>query len=348
MRVCRHFMILLLLLAPFAGAQAQPWPIRAVIVTTFEIGADTGDTPGEFQFWVEREHLDEVIDFPGGVHALRTNAEHTVLGMVSGTTLVNSTASMMAVGLDPRFDLTHAYFLINGIAGVDPNDASIGSAAWANYVVGDVAREIDPRDAPASWPYGLFPVGANGPRPAKVPPAPWARSNLYELNPKLAAWAFQQTRSLALGDDPVVAAFRAGFVGFPNAQRPPFVLMGDTFASDYYWHGAIMNRYANDWVTLYTGGKGNFVMTEMEDSGFLQALERLDRMHRVEYARVMVLRTGSNYSMPPPGHTAVESVTAPYIGSKLALESAWLCGSTVLHQILDHWATTANHIPGSN
>jgi purine nucleoside permease len=335
-----------LLAAPLAHVYAQPWPIRAVIVTTFEVGADTGDTPGEFQFWVEREHLDEVIDFPGGVHALRTNRDHTVLGMVSGTTLVNSTASMMALGLDPRFDLTHAYFLINGIAGVDPNDASIGSAAWANYVVGDVAREIDPRDAPASWPYGLFPVGADGPKPATVPPAPWARSNLYVLNPKLAAWAFRQTRGLSLGDDPVVAAFRAGFTGFPNAQRPPFVLMGDTYASDYYWHGTIMNQYANDWVELYTGGKGNFVMTEMEDSGFMNALERLDKMHRVEYARVMVLRTGSNYSMQRPGHTAVESVTAPYIGSKLALESAYLCGSTVLHQILAHWATAESHIPG--
>ena len=296
---------------------------------------------------MEREHLNEVVDFPGGVHPLRTNADHTILGMVSGTTLVNATASMMALGLDPRFDLSHAYILINGIAGVDPHDASIGSAAWANYVVGDVAREIDPREAPADWPYGIFPNGAKGPKPAALPDAPWLRSNLYMLNPRLAAWAYQQTRNLKLGDDPVVADFRAGFTGFPNAQRPPFVLMGDTFASDYYWHGVIMTQYANDWVSLYTAGKGNFVMTEMEDSGFMEALERLGKMHRVDDERVVVLRAGSNYSMPRPGHTAVESVTAPYIGSRLALESAWLCGSTVLHEILSHWDTTEGHIPGS-
>ncbi len=86
-----------------AGAQQAPWPIRAVIVTTFEVGNDTGDVPGEFQLWVEREHLNETLDFPGGVHAIRTNADHTVLGIVSGTTLVNATASLMALGLDPRF-----------------------------------------------------------------------------------------------------------------------------------------------------------------------------------------------------------------------------------------------------
>ncbi len=329
-----------------AGAQGRPWAVRAVIVTTFEVGADTGDVPGEFQLWVEREKLTEVVDFPGGVRALRANPEHTVIGMVSGTTLVNATASMMALGLDPRFDLTRAYFLINGIAGVDPNVASVGSAAWARYVVGDVAREIDPRDAPAEWAYGLFPVGAHGPKPDALPTGTPMRSNLYALNAGLAQWAYGQTKDLKLGDDAKVAEFRAGFTGFPQAQRPPFVLMGDTFASDYYWHGRVMNGYAEDWVKLWTGGTGTYAMTEMEDSGFMEALERLGRMGRVDPRRVMVLRAGSNYDMPRPGHTAVESLTAPYIGGRLALESAWLCGSTVLHRILADWGTMVGRVPG--
>ena len=341
-----RLLAVLCLLGGVAWGQARPWPVRALIVTTFEIGKDTGDVPGEFQFWVEREHLDEVVAFPGGVHPLRTNKDHTALGMVSGTTLVNATASMMALGLDPRFDLTHAYVLINGIAGVDPAVGSIGSAAWASYVVGDVAREIDRADMPADWPYGIFPSGAKGPKPDTVPPAPWARSNLYELNAGLARWAFEQTKGLPLQDDAVVAEFRKGFVGFPEAQRAPFVMMGDTFASDYYWHGGVMTQYARDWVKLYTGGKGRFAMTEMEDSGFMNAIERLAGMGRMDQARVMVLRTGSNYSMPRPGHTAVESVTAPYIGSRVALESAWLCGSTVLHQILGDWQLYRKSVPG--
>ncbi len=330
----------------------KPWPIRAIIVTTFEVGKDTGDIPGEYQFWVEREHLDEVVDFPGGPtlpdgqHSLRTNKDHTILGLLAGTTLVNSTASMMALGLDPRFDLTHAYILVNGIAGVDPQVASIGSAAWANYVVNDVAREIDPREAPADWPYGIFPSGSTRPNPTTLPSVNWTRSNLYTLNPKLTAWAFAQTKNLNLGDDSIVAQFRAGFTNYPAARRPPFVLIGDTFASDYYWHGKIMTQYARDWVRLYTQGKGLFVMTEMEDSGFMNAIERLDHMHRVDTNRVMVLRTGSNYSEQRPGHTAAESITAPYIGSRLALESAYLCGSTVLHNLLAHWDVTYAHIPG--
>ncbi len=353
-RVARLLTVCVLLFVSVSGPRAQtavtpaPWPVRAVIVTTFEIGADTGDAPGEFQLWVEREHLDEIIPFPGGTHPLRTNREHTVLGMLSGTTLVNATASLMALGLDPRFDLSHAYLLINGIAGVDPEDASIGSAAWARFVVGDVAHYIDPRDAPMDWPYGFFPFGATAPNPATVALHPVQRTNVYPLNATLAEWAYAQTRDLKLLDDPKVATFRAEMTGFPNAQRPPFVLLGDTFASDLYWHGPTSNRYANDWVRLYTAGRGQFVMTEMEDSGFLEAVTRLGAMHRVDPQRVMVLRTGSNYSVPRPGHTAVESVTAPYIGTRVAVESAWLCGSTVLHTLLAHWDQNYAVIPGKS
>ena len=356
LRVSALALTTLLPITLLAQSTEKPWPIRAVIVTTFEVGNDTGDVPGELQFWVEREHLSESLPFPGGpldahdpsgTHPIRTNADHTILGIVSGTTLVNATASMMALGLDTRFDLTHAYILINGIAGVDPRIASIGSAAWANYVVNDVAREIDPREAPKDWPYGIYPSGATRPDPQALTTTTWTRSNLYTLNPSLTAWAYAQTKDLNLGDDPKVAAFRADFTNAPAAQRPPFVLIGATFASDYYWHGTIMTQYARDWVRLYTGGKGTFATTEMEDAGFLNAIERLGNMHRVDPNRVLVLRTASNYSEERPGHAAAESITAPYIGGRLALESAYLCGSTVLHKLLADWPTTYAHIPAN-
>lgn len=41
-----------------AAPQLHP---KVVIVAYFEVGKDTGDTPGEVQFWVERNHLDRTI-----------------------------------------------------------------------------------------------------------------------------------------------------------------------------------------------------------------------------------------------------------------------------------------------
>jgi purine nucleoside permease len=336
----------LCMLCASAGFAQKPWPIRAVIVTTFEIGKDTGDIPGEFQLWVEGEHLTESLDFPGGIHPILTNKDHTVLGIVSGTTLVNAVASMMALGLDPRFDLTRAYILINGIAGVDPQLASIGSAAWADYVLNDVSRYIDPKEAPESWPYGFFPVTAKGPNPPSVGAAPWFGSNLHTLNPKLAKWAYEQTKDVAIGDDEPVKAFRAGFTGYPNAQRPPFVLIGDSFASDFFWHGKISTQFARDWVRLYSDGKGVFAMTNMEDSGFMTAIERLGPMHRVDPNRVLVLRTGSNFSMQRPGDRPEDSLNDNHVGTRIAVKSAYIVGSTALHRILDNWNTTRDHIPG--
>ncbi|MEI5604644.1 hypothetical protein, partial [Streptomyces brasiliscabiei] len=67
-------------------------------------------------------------------------------------------------GLDQRLDLRKAYVLVAGIAGIDPEDASIGSAAWAHYLVdGDLAHEIDAREMPGTWSSGYFPLDSQGP-----------------------------------------------------------------------------------------------------------------------------------------------------------------------------------------
>lgn len=55
-------------------AQSAPVRPRVVIVSYFEVGADTGDAPGELQFWVERDHLDRIIEVPGMSHSVRANA----------------------------------------------------------------------------------------------------------------------------------------------------------------------------------------------------------------------------------------------------------------------------------
>lgn len=338
-----------LCLAPCVEAQiTAPIPVKVVIVTTFEIGKDTGDRPGEFQYWVEREHLDRTLPFPGGTHDLRTNADGSILGVVAGMTIGPSGSSIMALGLDPRFDLSHAYWILAGIAGVDPNVASVGSAAWAKWVVTDISRAIDPREAPSDWPYGIFAIGAHRPNEAPDPatingPEPRA----YELNAGLVDWAFHLTRNVSLMDTPQIAAVRATWTGYPNAQRPPFVLEGDVLASDTYWHGRILTQWAEDWVRLHTHGEGHFTMTAMEDSGVAEALERLDHMHRADFRRFLVLRTGSNYCMQAPGHTAAESITAPYIGGIPALEAAWRVGSPVIHSLVANWAVDQDHIPGT-
>ena len=119
-----------------------PIEIKVVVVTMFEIGADEGDKPGEFQLWKAGQKLDTCLPFAVSHHDICLNTETGVLGIVTGMGTAKAATAVMALGLDPRFDLTYAYWLVAGIAGFDPADASIGSAAWAAVPIDASAGSI--------------------------------------------------------------------------------------------------------------------------------------------------------------------------------------------------------------
>jgi purine nucleoside permease len=338
--------ILFPLLIAGAAAQEKPIPVKVVVVTMFERGADTGDEPGEFQYWVERSKLDRVIPFPQGYRDLRMNGDG-VLGIVTGVGTAKAAASIMALGLDPRFDLRKSYWLVAGIAGVDPADASLGSAAWAEWVVdGDLAHEIDSREIPAGWKTGYVPLGRSVPYEQ---PLQAADGESYHLNPALVDWAFKLTLNMPLADNEAMRKERNQFQ-IPNARRPPFVLKGDEISSSTFWHGRLLNQWANDWVAYHTGGKGNYVTTAMEDTGTLQSLTFLAKAGRADLHRVLVLRTASDFDQQRPGMTAAESLAQTKIGKYTAylpaLEAAWRVGNTVVTKLVGNWKLYSDHIPG--
>src|SRR5271167_4235860 len=148
------FLFCLAGLASPAIAKPRPIPVKVVVVAMFEIGADTGDAPGELQYWVERDHLDKVYPLPAGYHAVRMNGDGE-MAVLTGQGTAHAAATIMALGLDPRFDLSRAYWIVAGIAGGNPETVSLGSAAWARWVVdGDLGYEIDPREIPPDWTTG--------------------------------------------------------------------------------------------------------------------------------------------------------------------------------------------------
>ncbi|HWC97593.1 MAG TPA: purine nucleoside permease [Candidatus Sulfopaludibacter sp.] len=348
MKALSATLLLSLVAVGCSPVKEAPLPIKVVVVTMFERGADTGDDPGEFQFWVERTKLDRVMPFPQGYHNLRVNKDG-VLGVLTGVGNTKAAASIMALGLDPRFDLRKAYWLVAGIAGVDPEDATLGSAAWAEWLVdGDLAHEIDAREIPSDWKTGYVPLRRSV--PYEQPPTPTTDGQVFHLNVALVNWAFTLTRDVPLMDSEAMQKERSQFRQ-PNAQRPPFVLKGDQLAASTFWHGKLLNQWANDWVSYHTGGKGNYVTTAMEDTGTLQSLTYLSHAGKVDLNRVMVLRTASDFDQPPPGKTAAESLAqtkiGKYTGYLPALEAAWRVGHTVVDKLVAGWAEFQDHVPGS-
>ncbi len=329
-----------------SGIAPQPIPVKVVVVTMFERGEDTGDVPGEFQLWVEREHLDQILPLAAGYHHLRMNKDG-VLGMVTGVGTAKAAASVMALGLDPRFDFSKAYWIVAGIGGGDPADVSLGSAVWADYVLdGDLAYEIDARQIPGDWPTGYVPLRKA--TPYEQPPTT-DFGEVYALNADLVAWAFHLTQQVSLADSDTLRKFRSRFPGFPNALKPPFVTRGATLSAGTFWHGSKLDEWANAWTQYYTGGKGNYMIAGMEDSGTLQALTFLSQAGRADLQRVLVLRTVSNYDREPPGVSVAESLkemaSGNYSAYLPALEAAQIVGDKVVRDIVEHWAERRVAIP---
>ncbi|MBI5770255.1 MAG: purine nucleoside permease [Verrucomicrobia bacterium] len=321
---------------------------KVVVVAMFEPGQDTGDAPGELQFWVEREKLDRVIPLPAAYHDVRANADGSVIAIVTGIGNTRAAATVMALGTDPRFDLRTSYWLVAGIAGVDPADASLASAAWAEWIVnGDLGHELDPREAPRDWPTGYVPLRKS--KPYELPRNDADSSQVFHLDPGLVNWAYEFTKNITLPDTAGMAERRKKFAQFPNAQRPPFVLKGDTISAETFWHGKLLSKWADDWVKYHTDGRGNYVMTAMEDTGTLQSLTWLARAGRVDVKRALVLRTASNCDQQEDGMTAAESLFGEKLGSYSAyvpsLESAYRVGSAVVHELVADWARYEKEMP---
>jgi len=88
----------------------------------------------------------------------------------------------------------------------------------------------------------------------------------------------------------------------------------------------------------------------MEETGTFQSLTYLDKINRVDIDRVMVLRTASNFTMPPPGISAAENLLQEnegYTGLNLAVESAYIVGSVVIDEILNNWPVYEKQIPAA-
>jgi purine nucleoside permease len=328
---------------------AVPIPIKVVVVAMFEPGEDTGDIPGEFQLWVERERLDQIFPMAAGYHHVRLNRDG-VLGMLTGVGTAKAAASVMALGLDTRFDLSKAYWLVAGIGGGDPADVSLGSAVWADHVIdGDLAFEIDSREIPPDWPTGYVPLRKA--TPYEQPVRNDNEGEIYALNPQLVNWAFHLTQNVPLADADSMRGARARFTGFPNAMKPPFVAEGDIISGSTFWHGARMDEWANAWTRYYTAGKGNYMIAAMEDTGTLQALTFLQQAKRIDLQRVLVLRTVSNYDRQPPGSSAAESLkdlaSGHYSAYMPALEAAQRVGDKVVRDIVEHWTELQSAIPHS-
>jgi purine nucleoside permease len=350
------------LLAPRCRAADGPIAVPVLVVATYETGKDRGDTPGELQFWAERQDLKEEIKVPGVDHPILTNGKG-LYAMVSGTTS-RCAVQIMAMAADPRFDLTHTYIMLCGIGGGFPKVMSLGSAVWVQRVLdGNPAFEIDSREIPKDWSSGLVALGATRPGEgsANVDSVPDAGISdgasegigpvAFKLNPSLVSWAYDLTKDVPIPDSELLRAFGRSFKEYPVAQQPPSVLMADSIGSDRFFHGEVMAKWAEDWDRIYTRGQGRLAISDCEDAGACIAFYRLAKMGKVDFKRILVLRTACNFTVPPTGVTAEQSLFSDTVSDSsgvaymTALEADYRVGVVVAEKLLENRDKYRDEIP---
>ena len=306
--------------------------------------------PGEFSFYRESLNL-EKLDLPGtGLEALYLN-DAGVLALVAGVGSVNTAVSLMALGVSEQFDFSQSYWLVAGVAGANPHTCSLGSAVWVDWSVdGDLAYEVDGRELPSDWSTGIIPLGAREPYGVSTMDATLLGRcyQVFRLNPSLCAWAYELTRNVQLEQTKVAASYNARYVKFPHTRGSPKVIRGDNLSTSRFWYGVKLNTWAERWVERWTGGEGRFVTASMEDTGTLHAIRQLERMGWVDYNRVLLLRSTSNYTLPPPDVDLAESLQEESIPAlECALENGFKVGSVVIANILENWSEYQSQIPAA-
>lgn len=320
------FAVALALAAQAVSAAIAP---KLVIVTMFA---------PEAKLWLERLGPWRSTRVPGlaaEYPEVKCNRQQVCV-VTTGMGHSNAAASMMALALSPAFDLRRSYFLVAGIAGINPEQGTVGSVAWARYLVDfGLQWELDAREAPADWPSGL--LGINAKHPGEKPPLDY-RTEVFQLNEALLQKAIALSRNVPLADTPEAQAARAHFQAAP-ANQPPAVLQCDTLAGDTWFSGRHLGERASAWTHLLTDGQGSYCTTQQEDNATYEALRRGAAAGRVDLKRVAVLRAGSDFDRPYPGQSAADNLLryAEQGGFDIALENLYRAGLPLVQAVTGNW-----------
>lgn len=281
-----------------APGSAAPIPVKVLVINMFG---------PEAQPWLKTLQPTLAVRVPG----LATDYPSVqctsggICQMTTGMGHANAAASMMAVLYSGLFDLHQSYFLIAGIAGIDPARGTLGSAAWAHYVVDfGIAHEIDAREIPAGWNEGYFGIGTDS--PGEMPKLEY-QTEVFELNPALLRKALELSASAQLEDTEDMRSYRQHYKNAP-ANQPPTVIQCDTSTADTWWTGSRLGTHARSWTQLLTRGKGTYCTSQQEDNATLEALTRAASSGLMDLQRVALLRTGSDFDRPYAHQSAMAAL----------------------------------------
>lgn len=177
---------------------------------------------------------------------------------------INAASTISALVLSPSFNLTQTYFLVAGIAGINPHMAATGSVTFSQYQVQfDLQYEFSANEVPTNDSSGYFPQGSDFPDSPNTYdyPTDIYRTEAFEVNKNLRDLFLSVASQVQLNDTADAAAYRAKYPYAP-ANQPPSVVACSSGTSNMYWSGAILGDAFSNYATLLTNGSGVYCATQ--------------------------------------------------------------------------------------
>ena len=317
-------------------AAATPIPVKVMIISMF--GPEGG-------VWLDHLPLTQAIAVPGlspdySIIHCTTNG---ICLLTTGMGHANAAASVSALVYSGRFDLRHTYWLVAGIAGINPHHGTLGSAAWARYLVEwGLQWELDEREAPKGWPTGFTGINTTG--PSQMPSLDY-KDEVFQLNEALLQRAVALSQHVTLADSTAAQKARAAYPA--PANEPPTVIQCDSLSGDTWWSGTRLGERAEYWTKLLTGGKGRYCTTQQEDNATYEVISRATAAGLADDQRVAVLRAGSDFDRAAPGRDNATNLLkyGEQGGFLIALDNLYRAGNPLVQDIVTHWPEWEKGVP---
>ncbi|GME90594.1 nucleoside protein [[Candida] boidinii] len=228
------------------------------------------------------------------------NDNYTLCQVTTGEAEANAASTISALTLSPIFDLSETYFLIAGISGISPKQGSIGDVTFPRFAVQILEYEVDAREMPENWTTGYFPLGTTN---SSQYPVNIYGTEVFELNVNLRDRAVDLVRNITLDNgaekaDDLRETYE-GFEGFEPATKNVSVLTCDTLTGDTYWFGELLDESFANYTSLITNGSATYCTTQQEDNASLESFIRAAQYGLVDFGRIVILRTASDYTYSP-------------------------------------------------
>lgn len=275
------------------------------------------------------------------VHCLK---DGSVCQLTTGESEINAATTITALMATPLFDLRKTYFLIGGIAGINPKHGTLADVAFSKYAIQVALQyEFDAREIPSNYSTGYIPQGATSP---DMYPQSIYGTEVFEVNEALRDIAAKFASAAKLNDTSDAVAYRAKYASnntkiYTAATKKPGIIKCDTATSDVYYSGALLGEAFENTTRLFTNGSGVYCMTAQEDNATLEAMIRFAVHKTIDFARIIIMRTASDFDRPYPGASPEFNLFYSNQGAfEPAVQNIYLAGTPVIKGILSGWRKT--------